>query len=481
MCRHYIGTLCKIFLHFLTGTDNHQNHYLSVLIQTTEGNRPIVFLYRLIHLDQVEENAVALKDALKKVLEADGLWDIVKEKLVGLITDGAATMIGRHAGLGRVLEREIGRKIDIKHHCLAHRYDLMTENSMKGFSMFDYFEKGLKSAYSFYHTSHKRQNSLNQFVKEINEPKFRLATIFDVRWISSFRIAVDKVKKHYMALVKHLDFVFDNIQMFVSGNAETIERFENKVQNIKDFLTNKFALSLMHFNYDVIDLFSKESQYTQRKGATLIGMGERKKQLLKNLNDIKEHKGENFKQFLSECSCFRTQLQVNKFLQNKIPKKACADLQAFERSPYVVYKGIVAKDTKLKVPNIDRIELQFGKISAMIGPYVDELVEKVNSYMPDKELSKFDGLDQTLWFKDDSWTTPNLKEVAQMFGVNPRLVQKQFEELIEKLRTEEHWWCENFASAPEFFWAAVLNRQNPGQDLADLIRKILVVPMGMLI
>ena len=462
---------------FLTGTDNHQNHYMSVLIQTTEDNRPIVFLYRLIHLDQVEETAIALKNALKAVLIKDGLWDYVKEKLVGLITDGASTMIGRKSGLGVELEKELGRKIEVKHHCLSHRYDLMTEGAMKKFAMFDYFEKGLKSTYSFYHVSHKRQNSLNEFVKEINEPKFRLATIFDVRWISSFRIAVDKVKNHYRALVKHLDFISENIDRFVSGNMETIERFENKVEGIKDFLTNKFALCLMHFNYDVVDLFSKESVHTQQKGATMIGMGERKRQLIKNLNDLKEEKGETFKKFLSECSCFRLKRQVDRFLENKIPKSPCATLNDFERSNYVVYKGIVVKDTKLKVPDSATNALQFGKLSDFIGLYIDELVAKVNSYMPDKEILIFDGLDQTLWFTSN-WRVPDIKKVAQVFGVNARLAQKQFEELVEGFRTEENWWCENFASAPEFFWAAVLKKKNPGQELADLIRKILVIPMG---
>ena len=77
------------------GTDNWNNHYLSVLIQTIQNSRPVVFFYRLIHLFEAGETAADLKNALKKVLEVDGLWDYVKEKLVGLVTDGAATMIDK--------------------------------------------------------------------------------------------------------------------------------------------------------------------------------------------------------------------------------------------------------------------------------------------------------------------------------------------------------------------------------------------------
>ena len=59
---------------------------MSVLIQTTENNRPVVMQYRLIHLEETDESAPALMHALKSKLEEDGLWDITKEKLVGLIT-----------------------------------------------------------------------------------------------------------------------------------------------------------------------------------------------------------------------------------------------------------------------------------------------------------------------------------------------------------------------------------------------------------
>ena len=65
---------------------------MSVLIQTVEKNKPIVFMYRMILLDETDESATTLMHSLKSKLEIDGLWDLTKEKLVGLITDGASTM-----------------------------------------------------------------------------------------------------------------------------------------------------------------------------------------------------------------------------------------------------------------------------------------------------------------------------------------------------------------------------------------------------
>ena len=49
-------------------------------------------MYRLIHLEETDESAPALLRALKSKLEEDGLWDITKEKLVGLITGKSITL-----------------------------------------------------------------------------------------------------------------------------------------------------------------------------------------------------------------------------------------------------------------------------------------------------------------------------------------------------------------------------------------------------
>lgn len=83
--------------------DNHGNHYMSTLIQTTQTNVPVVLMYRLIHLTGADESAPALRDALKKQLEEDQIYDLVKANLVGLITDGAPSMIGEFTGFIQIV------------------------------------------------------------------------------------------------------------------------------------------------------------------------------------------------------------------------------------------------------------------------------------------------------------------------------------------------------------------------------------------
>ena len=50
----------------------------------------IVITFRLIYLDDPNAGAEKLAEILKAHLELDGLWDYIKDNLVGLVTDGDA-------------------------------------------------------------------------------------------------------------------------------------------------------------------------------------------------------------------------------------------------------------------------------------------------------------------------------------------------------------------------------------------------------
>ena len=136
-------------------------------------------------------------------------------------------------GLGVKLQEALGRPIQIRHHCLSHRYDLVTDNAMEGFSIFNYFDSAMRALYSFYSVSHKRRNSLHEFLDFINKPTFRLNAIFNVRWIASFRNAVDKLMKHISPLVGHFDFILKNLKDFVRDKQDA---FKLKVSTMKGAL-----------------------------------------------------------------------------------------------------------------------------------------------------------------------------------------------------------------------------------------------------
>ena len=100
-------------------TDPSQNHYLCIYIQTLHQNKPKVFFYSVPQLGS-QETADGLKEAMETVFEKDGITQIIKDRLVAFVADGASVNLGRKGGLAIKLEEFVGRKL-VKVHCLAHR------------------------------------------------------------------------------------------------------------------------------------------------------------------------------------------------------------------------------------------------------------------------------------------------------------------------------------------------------------------------
>ena len=372
------------------------------------------------------------------------------------------------------MEKEFQRKIPVKHHCLSHRLDLVTDETMKVFPVFGTFEKCLKEIFTFYHVSHKRQNSLNTFVQELQEPQFRLSSIFDVRWISSFKIAIDKIRNNYFGLVSHLDHIFENVRDFTTKNFES---FELKVGLMADFLGHKDAMALMYFNYDIVSRFSIESQYTQRKGATLIGMGKRRRIMIHDLKQIKQLQGPEFKSFLDSCQCFNSQAEAVSFIQTGNPVKKCSSLEEYEAHSHIVFKKTILEDTDLRHQDTDA--LKFTPISSLIPTYVDKLISEVNNYMPSDEIEVFDPLDQSKWqLKSTRWKIPNVRNLAKLFAMNQDLIQNQFNQFLRTMLANSRWFCNHKNNDPAYFWSLALNNFNPGLELASFMRRILSIPMG---
>ena len=104
-----------------SSTDNSGRHYLIVLFQTLEEERPIVYFYRLIHLD-MDESADGLCNSLITSIQNENLdlYSYLKRNLIGFASDGASVMLGKHNGLIRKLEKNLNKKL-FGIHCMAHR------------------------------------------------------------------------------------------------------------------------------------------------------------------------------------------------------------------------------------------------------------------------------------------------------------------------------------------------------------------------
>ena len=123
-------------------------------------------------------------------------------QLVGLGSDGAAVMMGRHSGVG-VRLKSMSPYI-IHTHCVAHRLALCSAQAAKSVKLFDDYQTTLTNIFNFYSNSAVRYNELREIQSILNLKPVSLKAAAPTRWLSLHN-AVDAIYKCWPALVDCLD------------------------------------------------------------------------------------------------------------------------------------------------------------------------------------------------------------------------------------------------------------------------------------
>ena len=147
--------------------------------------------------------ASGIKDALCEFLEEKGLVQGDDySRIVGLGTDGAAVMTGRHNGLGVKLKQL--NNILIQVHCVAHRLNLAASQASKDIDYLERYREQINSIYKFYSNSSVRYDKLKEIqqllhgkVKQVVEPS-------SVRWLS-VEACVKVIFEYFESLVMSLE------------------------------------------------------------------------------------------------------------------------------------------------------------------------------------------------------------------------------------------------------------------------------------
>ena len=159
--------------------------------------------------------------------------------------------------------------------------------------------------------SHKRLNALFQLLQEIGHDKFRLNSIFDVRWVSSHHRAYLKLLDHWFELVQFFD------DMMIKYLREFSKATTDEAGRLNDFLRNKFAVAMMQYYLDILDVLMSQSKIFQTSGSTIIGQESRKQNLVDGFTKIKNLKGFYFTRFLMTANCFDNLKDAQKFIDGR--------------------------------------------------------------------------------------------------------------------------------------------------------------------
>ncbi|CAM4347987.1 unnamed protein product [Leuciscus chuanchicus] len=167
--------------------------------------------------------------------------DIALSRVIGLGSDGASVMMGRHVG-GLV-------------HCVAHRAALAALDAAKAVENIRAYKNTISSVYSFYRHSATRTTRLRQLTAALSgEDMVSLKQPCTVRWLSLHR-AVEAMKHNWAAVAMELN------EEAVGGNTQA--------QGLLGQIQTYSFIALTHALADLLPVMTKLNLVFQKDNVNL--------------------------------------------------------------------------------------------------------------------------------------------------------------------------------------------------------------------
>lgn len=226
-------------------TDTSQNCQCSVIVRFVTSNGKLVERFLGFHDVSSERTAQALFELVDNVLRPFNY----KDKLIGQCYDGASTMSGHLNGLQKKVKDEAPQAIFI--HCLAHRLNLVLQQSCNSISNCRIFFANLSGFPAFFHHSGKRSHVLNSIVGR------RIPTATETRWTSNSKV-LNSVVENWEDLKK----VFEQMVNDPGSDVISIRQSKGFLNELNDF---EFTFLALVF-HDIFNLTDILYDVLQKKG-----------------------------------------------------------------------------------------------------------------------------------------------------------------------------------------------------------------------
>ncbi|CAL9689881.1 unnamed protein product [Knipowitschia caucasica] len=251
-------------------------HKFSILIDesTTASNKTCLIIYIRIpfeddicnfFLQLVELQActgAAICDTVLQTLENLGLQkDMLRTRLIGFATDGAAAMMGKYRGAATLLREKINPNLTVIH-CMSHKLELAVHDAVKQCTDASHFQIFIDSLYAYFSQSPKHMRELELTASNLGIQARRIGRVFDVRWLSSSCTSVTALWESYPALVKMFGTLAED------GSRPSSERA--KCSGIHKKMTQWLFLEEMAFVKDALETLQALSLFLQRRDATAV-------------------------------------------------------------------------------------------------------------------------------------------------------------------------------------------------------------------
>lgn len=438
-------------------TDMGLHHYLVVLIQTLEDNRPVMYFYKLIEL-VADESAEGQLNVLEREFKKDGddFFKYIKANMVGFGADGASVNSGRIAGLGKKLSNFISRPFPLfQVHCMPHRLELAVKHAIESNKFWDEFGKTMNGVDVFY-TGHSQKRM--QFLRAHALAKliklYALSSIFKQRWSASQKQSVQNFIHNWHLLVENLQSMsVDKSFMDKAGTSCAAIGHLNRISK-RGFVVG------MHFLLDLLSGVQRISKFWQKSAGVIIGKEESKLALMKLISTLEVSNGVHTTAFFKDVVC------------SDKAGRTCTEKEYLETSTSVKFKGVeLEKDVNVLEFTFARKEL------------CQKLLAEIKRYFPESEFSEFEIFVPSKLPKDIAdaqvYGQSQVQDLAKRFKLPEITTANEWKELLINL-IGSNTFCSQKGHAPDVFWPYYLRKKDFfwGSNIKALIETALVLPSG---
>lgn len=217
-------------------TDITQTSQCSIIVRYVNSEGFIVERFLGFHDVSADRTSEKLFRMLDTILDQFKYHN----KLIAQCYDGASVMAGHLNGLQKRIKEKAPQAVFV--HCLAHRLNLVLQQSLKKISKCRIFFASINGIPSFFHHSSKRSHALNLTSTR------RIPTIAETRWSSNSKL-INVIVQDWIKLRE----VFEIITISEESDQKSIQLAKGFLNEMNDFEFTFFAV-LFNDVFSVTDI-----------------------------------------------------------------------------------------------------------------------------------------------------------------------------------------------------------------------------------
>lgn len=261
--------------------------------------------------------------------------------------------------------------------------------------------------------------------------------------------AVRRVQRLWLAIIKTLDSIQFKTKDFDANTRKT-------AADLSTQLKDKNFVIILHFVIDILENLNRYSLEFQKRNGLLIGKHQTIQNLIDSVEKLIENSGPIVLTYLQKATCNGLHI---------------CNLLNYDSST-VNYLGVdLILSHKINTLSLFRRQLTYN------------LLNQIKSYFPDNIINAFD-----IFIPSNLPKTPEdtiyygqkeISLISDFFKLNTPLIRNEFPIFLKKILSDFDLWCEISDQESHIFYARALKVDGLPLSIKNLIKVLLVLPIGI--